>query len=432
MGFQKLELDYNKATATLDSNGSNVTATKASSTSTTNLSLLFDGGYPSTNSIDFENSNADFTIEYDFGEDNKQYLGDILIQFGGGKQATAYTIQLSEDGTNYTTVHTVTSDPGGEISLRIHGAGNEPGIQNGTTAVAYRKFKFNFTAFINNECRIREINVYTVSLDELSFKDYNVEFDDALLDLEGWKNPRFEGSKLTGVRRNQYVQGDVSYGLNPVIEHKTACIFLGKDVDEGAAGDIENVLVDIQDHSYITIEKILIVDLDSDDIEIIARENTIPSAFNRIVAENFPEGSNLIFKNLDTDADKLKNSHFVKFNRGKLMKIYTYIPNTDGHEDGVFGGFGIHEGKEDKTTEGATTVRSLSGSGLFGFGQTTVESRSLFNTNSIRFNAQLPTELSAYIPNYSTETMGSSLADITASADLEFFMGGGPGSPSVI
>mgnify|MGYP001472953601 CR=1 FL=1 len=32
-------------------------------------------------------------------------------------------------------------------------------------------------------------------------RSFNVEFDDALLDLEGWKNSRYEGSKLTGAKR---------------------------------------------------------------------------------------------------------------------------------------------------------------------------------------------------------------------------------------
>ena len=37
--------------------------------------------------------------------------------------------------------------------------------------------------------------------------------------------------------RFQRIALDVSYGLNPVIEHKSACIFLGKDIDEGNASD---------------------------------------------------------------------------------------------------------------------------------------------------------------------------------------------------
>ena len=120
---------------------------------------------------------------------------------------------------------------------------------------------------------------------------YDVEFDDALLDLAGWKNPRFEGSKLTGERRNQFNSGDVSYGLNPVVEQKTACIFLGKDIDEGDALDKDTPLTEIMNHSYLTIDKILFINSETDDVEIVARENMNERAFNRLVTENFPEGS---------------------------------------------------------------------------------------------------------------------------------------------
>ena len=118
-------------------------------------------------------------------------------------------------------------------------------------------------------------------------KEYDVEFDDALLDLAGWKNPRYNGSKLTGAKVNQFTKGDISYGLNPVIENKSACIFLGKDIDEGYASDKDSSLVEILNHSYITIDKILFIDLETDDVEIISRENMNDTAFNRIVTENF-------------------------------------------------------------------------------------------------------------------------------------------------
>ena len=37
--------------------------------------------------------------------------------------------------------------------------------------------------------------------------EYNVEFDDALLDLAGWRNPRYKGSKLKGIRINEFNKG---------------------------------------------------------------------------------------------------------------------------------------------------------------------------------------------------------------------------------
>lgn len=251
--------------------------------------------------------------------------------------------------------------------------------------------------------------------------EYNVEFDDALLDLAGWKNSRYNGSKLTGVKINQYNTGDVSYGLNPVIEHKTACIFLGKDIDEGDAGDRNNTLVGISNHSYLTIDRILFIDLDNDDVEIISRENLTPTAFNRIVAENFPEGGSIIVKSLEDGPNKLKNNHTVKFNQGQLMKIYSYIANADGFEDGVFGGIGIREQKGQPITNLGNTP-SNSG-GLFGFGMTAFQSASLFNTSSIQFSTFLPSELGDIEDNYNTDTMGTTLNSTTASFTGSFVVG---------
>ena len=56
-------------------------------------------------------------------------------------------------------------------------------------------------------------------------KSYSVEFDDSLLDMSSWKNPRYDGSKLQGSQINQYIEGDpiYPYGLKPIIESK-ACL----------------------------------------------------------------------------------------------------------------------------------------------------------------------------------------------------------------
>ena len=58
-------------------------------------------------------------------------------------------------------------------------------------------------------------------------EEYSVEFDDALLDLVGWKNPRYNGSKLTGQKINEFNTGDISYGKNPVVEREQEVIFVG-------------------------------------------------------------------------------------------------------------------------------------------------------------------------------------------------------------
>lgn len=404
MGFQQLTLVSQSATATLDSNGSAVSIENANGDART-LSLLFDDSTFAAFTADFQNSNADFTIEYDFGEDDKQYIGDIEIQLGGTNQPTAYTIQLSEDGTNYTTVHAVTSDPGTNVNLRIFGANNEPGLQNGSRAIAYRKFKINFTAFSNSsECRIAEIKVYTMPLNELSFKDYNVEFDDSLLDMASWKNSRYDGSKLTGTRINYYSEGDGPYpfGLKPIIENKICALFAGNSIQDGGdATSSLDPLVEIKNHSYLTIDTVILCDLATNEVTKISHEQFNETeekkeSFRRLISDNFPEGSRIVTKILDiATSTQLKEFHHVKFNQGLLMKLYSYTANTEGFEDGVFGGYGIRDQKGTLTDNIASG--SSPGGGMFGFGATITPSASkYFNTESIITIDEFPSELSLY------------------------------------
>tara|TARA_B100001094_G_scaffold332656_1_gene405705 strand:- start:2173 stop:3513 length:1341 start_codon:yes stop_codon:yes gene_type:complete len=410
MGFQQLTLVSQSATATFDSNGSAVDIENANGDTRT-LSLLFDNNIFAAFTADFQNSNADFTIEYDFGENDKQYIGDIEIQLGSTDQPTAYTIQLSEDGTNYTTVHTVTSDPGTNVNLRIFGAGNEPGLQNGSRAIAYRKFKINFTAFSDSsECRIAEIKVYTMPLNELSFKDYNVEFDDSLLDMASWKNPRYEGSKLTGTRINYYTEGDrkYPYGLKPIIENKVCAFFVGNSIQGGGAATASlDPLVEIKNHSYVTIDTVVLCNLKTGKVTKISHEQFNETeekkeSFRRMIADNFPEGSKIVTKLINNlSATLVKESHRVKFNQGLLMKLYAYTANEVGVNDGVFGGFGVINQKGILTNNIASG--STPGGGLFGFGSTNFSISSLFNgTNPTTYPNpwttinQFPSELSIY------------------------------------
>ena len=80
------------------------------------------------------------------------------------------------------------------------------------------------------------------------------------------------------------------------------------------------------------------------------------------------------------------------------MKLYSYTANTDGKEDGVFGGFGVRDEK------GVLIDNAASGGGLFGFGTTVATSASLFglsNGGPTTFTAyttidEFPSELSLY------------------------------------
>ena len=253
-------------------------------------------------------------------------------------------------------------------------------------------------------------------------KDFNVEFNDSLLDLTGWKNPRYEGSKLTGVEINKFTQGDVTYGKNPVIENKVVALYIGNTLI-GGDGE-EDAYTEITNHSYATVDKILIIDLTDDSVQIIDRQNYNPVAFRRHVDRDLFEGSSVHIKLLDFSVENaLKPRHAVKFNRGSLQKVYSYTANQKGFEDGVFGGFGARP-------QLGEFIDNLSGSvetpykGMFGYGSMFINSdsngavsASLFNTSSIDFVETLPSELNAYAGDVNTETLGLQLNLVTQSFD---------------
>ena len=248
-------------------------------------------------------------------------------------------------------------------------------------------------------------------------QSYDVEFDDALIDTRFWK-ARSEGTQLTGNKINVYTTGDITYGKNPIVENKIAALYLGNTIIGG--DDEDPSRTSILGHSYISIDRILLIDIETDEVTIVERQSLVDittgtvggeKAFKRYITRDFFEGSEVNIRLVDkTVQNSLKPSHFVKFNRGSLMKLYEYTANDDGYEDGVFGGYGV------RNNHGGIHTGSIEGPGLFGYGMTAAVSRSLFSTDSIQFVGSLPSELNDYTGDVTLSTLGSELAPITASA----------------
>ena len=256
-------------------------------------------------------------------------------------------------------------------------------------------------------------------------ESFDIEFDDAVLETRFWKS-RAEGTQLQGSFINRFTQGDITFGKNPIIENKIAALYVGSTIIGGESGNEaeDPSRVALNGHSYVSIDRILLIDIETDEVQIIERQSLIDintgttgeeKAFKRFVTRDFNEGSEINLRLLDkTVANSLKPSHFVKFNRGSLMKIYEYTANEDGFEDGVFGGFSIRNNKDGVFTG------SLEGPGLFGYGMTAAASRSLFTTDSIKFIGSLPSELNDYTGDLDLTTLGTELAPITASRGSTF------------
>jgi len=396
MGFQQLTLNANNF----------------SHNSTISSGDFSDIAVTSPGKITFSNSDTDFAITHTF--DSPQILTKLIINFVLTECSTHYLVQVSQDGENYTTIETV-SDMGesGDQEYLIS--------QSLINPVKYKSFRFSFTEFADSSTtEIESITAFIPNnLNKYSYKDYNVEFDDSLLDMASWKNPRYEGSKLTGTRINYFTEGDTQYpyGLKPVIENKVCALFVANSVQNGGvATSSADPLVEIKNHSYVTIDAIILCNLENNKVTKISHEQfneteAKKESFRRMIVDNFPEGSKIVTKIINNvNSILLKESHRVKFNQGLLMKLYAYTANTQGVEDGVFGGYGVRDQKGTLTNNIASG--SSPGGGMFGFGMTT---HSINNDLNNLFTSsgesgvitidEAPSELSLY---------GNSLGTITS------------------
>ena len=67
-------------------------------------------------------------------------------------------------------------------------------------------------------------------------KSFDIEFDDSILETKFWKS-RSEGSQLTATSINKFIEGDISFGKNPVIENKIAALYVGTTIIAGESGN---------------------------------------------------------------------------------------------------------------------------------------------------------------------------------------------------
>jgi len=154
-------------------------------------------------------------------------------------------------------------------------------------------------------------------------RDYRVEFDDALLDQAGWKNIRYDGSKLTGKKINEFNVGDITYGKNPVVENKTNALYI-VDTCIGAENEDEQFTF-IAGHSYLTIKQILLINERDDEVQLISRDSEKFNSFQRFITSNLKTNNSFTARIIDSSIqENLKRKYFVKFNKGFLLKSFTF------------------------------------------------------------------------------------------------------------
>tara|TARA_Y100000592_G_scaffold45491_1_gene72167 strand:+ start:13613 stop:16147 length:2535 start_codon:yes stop_codon:yes gene_type:complete len=158
--------------------------------------------------------------------------------------------------------------------------------------------------------------------EQFDTRDFSVEFNDSVLDTQGWQGPRYNGCKTTGQKINVYNAGDITYGQKPNLENKTTALYISNTL---VGGREDNQFADIAHHSYINIDKILIIDLDDDSVRILDKANEPFDGFHRFVTTDFPTGGKFSTKLIDEHVqNNLQTSHIVKMNKGWLLKSFSY------------------------------------------------------------------------------------------------------------
>ena len=203
----------------------------------------------------------------------------------------------------------------------------------------------------------------------VSLKEVNplekVEFDDSLLDLAGWKRSRYDGSRLTGAKINEYAEGDITYGKNPVIDKESTNLYFCTKITAGENED--DKLCKIKNHSYITINSIISIDEETDSIEIIDKDSVSYNSFQNFLSNDLYEGAPFSLKLLDPGApSQLKKTYYSKFHQGYLYRTVEH-KGEDGN--GSIYNEGIQAGRIDSASSTFPSAYfSSSGINVFNYG----------------------------------------------------------------
>ena len=180
------------------------------------------------------------------------------------------------------------------------------------------------------------------------------EFDDALIDQAAWKNSRYDGAKLNARNFNVFTpsssatgwDGDESYQNLPVINKHTTALYIANTV---IGGTEDPQYATVKDHSYVGINKILLINPKDETVQVIDKATEPFQEFHRFITNDFSTGTSCKVKVLDESiSDNLKGEYKVKMNKGWLLKSFDYNFVLD--TQGKLGGTG---------TENAGRVKSL-------------------------------------------------------------------------
>tara|TARA_R110001592_G_scaffold32310_5_gene113356 strand:+ start:2585 stop:5080 length:2496 start_codon:yes stop_codon:yes gene_type:complete len=360
-------------------------STNVSSSITSSINYLFDGDLNTTSEVLSSVSGSELTLTFDLG---KERTIDHIRIFNGPHVMSSSTnltdgpiglissslpykfkfwsggsnpllsgsigVELSSSGDTYIQHTASFTDPliyrPGSLSaqyLTIH-VSSTFGENNGN---------FGSSSYDGDFKVFKEIDIY----ESFDTKDYNVQFDDALLSLQGWAGPRYEGCKTISKKVNQYSSqnwnncgvgcaqigmtqpagggsfilgnmfkshfnlnktGDITYGQSPNVQNFTTALYIANSV---IGGEEDDQFATIRHHSYISINKILIINHLDDTVKILDKGAEGFNEFHRYITTDFPTGGNFKVRMIDNYIEEnLKNQYTVKMNKGWLLKSFEY------------------------------------------------------------------------------------------------------------
>jgi hypothetical protein len=291
------------------------------------------------------------TIEFELDPNNSYTLASSSM--GGGNVVTTNNLSINRTGSDGKRIEqgtNTTVDLWGDYMDPFR---RDPNTKNNHSAQApIKPFSSslgkgeNYTAYKSRvllgnatKGRISDIH-YRAIRPTGNFANYSssfkFEFNDSNETSKGWFGVRYGGSKLESKDINVYSpsssdwKGDTSYGLNPVVSNKTQAVYVANTIIGGSEN--EDVYTTLEDHSYIGIQKILLINKDDDTIEIIDKETEAFDDFHRFITSDFPTGNKFNLKILDPSIQhNLEGSYFVKMNKGYLLKSFTYSGLDEGN-----------------------------------------------------------------------------------------------------
>ncbi len=163
-------------------------------------------------------------------------------------------------------------------------------------------------------------------------KDYNIEINDSEFEREGWKNARYKGTKLTSAKINEFTEGDVTFGREPVIEQYSKTVYVFNQA-ENSLNTVAGVFYPEVDEFEQSLPDKTIVGATKFKLDRAVTFNIDdPSDFSQIEPGNKPEDPSFhFFDSLMKHDLKLKDKCSIRFfnnqNNGFVKPQYNVCYN---------------------------------------------------------------------------------------------------------